>query len=328
MAQFIIGSPLRNLAREHESLRNVLWRLDYALVWSLHALLRALPIDLSSQAGHRLGRWIGALMKKKSGIFRENFAIAFPEKSAAELDALVAASWGQAGRVLAEYAHLPTIIRDTTRLHIEVCEEAAIFADPAKPAVFVTAHMSNWEVIGCAMSRLGIPSATLYSPPTNPLLDRLLMDSRTAMDCKLVARDNSARLLMKALKSGRSASMVMDRRVDDGKGVAFFGEEKLSTIVPAKLALKFDCDMIPVQTVRQKDASFKVIFYPPIRPASDEQDENTQALNMTEQAHQLFEQWITTSPQDWFCSKRLWPRGTLTQRQERNRGASINSHAA
>lgn len=327
MAQFIIGSPLRNLAREHESLRNILWRLDYALVWTLQKLLQILPIDLSSAVGHRLGRWIGALMKSKSAIFRENYAIAFPDRSGAELDALVTDSWGQAGRVLAEYAHLPTILQDSSRLHIEVCEEAVTFADPSKPAVFVTAHMSNWEVIGCAMSKLGIPSATLYSPPTNPLLDRLLMDSRSAMDCQLIARDNSARLLMKAIKAGRSASMVMDRRVDDGKAIKFFGEEKLSTIVPAKLALKFDCDMIPVQTVRQKDASFKIIFHPPVRPASTAQDENAQALDMIEQVHQLFEQWITTTPQDWFCSKRLWPRGTLTQQQERNRGASIDTNA-
>lgn len=328
MAEFIIGSPLRNLAREHATLRSILWRIDYALVWTLQKLLQALPIDLSSRAGHRLGRWIGAFMKRKSAIFHENFAIAFPDKSDSELDALVAAAWGQAGRVLAEYAHLPAILREPSRLQIELCEEAATFADPAQPAVFVTAHMSNWEVIGCAMSKLGIPSATLYSPPTNPMLDRLLMDSRSAMDCQLIARDNSARLLMRAIKEGRSASMVMDRRVDDGKPVTFFGEEKLSTIVPAKLALKFDCDMIPVQTIRQKDASFKVIFHPPIRPASTGQDENTEALDMIEQVHRLFEQWITDSPEDWFCSKRLWPRGTRKQQQERNRGASIDSHAA
>lgn len=328
MAEFIIGSPLRNLAREHETLRNILWRIDYALVWTLQKCLQALPVDLSSGAGYRLGRWVGALMKRKSGIFRENYAIAFPEKSAAELDALVRGSWGQAGRVLAEYAHLPTILRDSSRLQIALCEEAPTFADPSQPAVFVTAHMSNWEVIGCAMRKLGIPSATLYSPPTNPLLDRLLMESRSAMDCKLIARDNSARLLMRAMKEGRSASMVMDRRVDDGKAIRFFGEEKLSTLVPAKLALKFDCDMIPVQAVRQKDASFKVIFHPPIRPASPEQDENAQALDMIEQVHGLFEQWITDSPEDWFCSKRLWPRDTLQQQQERNRGASNNSHAA
>ena len=36
--------------------------------------------------------------------------------------------------------------------------------------------------------------------------------------------------------------MVMDRRVDDGKPVNFFGKDKPSTILPARLAIKFDLD--------------------------------------------------------------------------------------
>ena len=53
MAEFIIGSPLRNLAREHEALRHFLWRVDYALVWSIQKILQLLPIDLSSRTARR-----------------------------------------------------------------------------------------------------------------------------------------------------------------------------------------------------------------------------------------------------------------------------------
>lgn len=328
MAEFIVGSPLRNLAREHETLRHFLWRVDYALVWSVQKILQSLPIDLSSRTGHRLGCWIGSLMKRKTDIYRENFAIAFPDKSAVELDKLVTDAWGQAGRILAEYAHLETIARNPNRLQIEILQEIETFADPARPAVFVAAHLSNWEVIGAAMARLGVPNATLYSPPTNPLLDRLLLDSRSALNCKLLPRDNSARSLMRALKEGRSAAMVMDRRVDEGKSVRFFGHDKMSTVMPAKLALKFNCDLVPAQVVRMQDASFRVIFHPPIHTSVPDQDENAQAIDMIAQVHALFEQWISQNPQDWFCSKRLWPRGTLEQPEERSSDADIDSHAA
>ncbi len=328
MAEFILGSPLRNLARDNETLRNILWRADYALVWSLQKLLRLLPVDLSSRAGSRLGRWIGALMKRKSAIYRENFAVAFPELSAAELDALVADAWGQAGRILAEYAHLPTIIEDPERVTIEICGDAPVFRDASKPAIFVAAHLGNWEVIGSTMGRMGIPSATLYSPPTNPLLERLLFDSRRALDCTLIPRDNSARMLVRAIKEGRSVSMVMDRRVDDGTAIPFFGEDKLSTLVPAKLALKLNCDLIPIRIYRGKDAHFHVVFQEAIEARNPDADENDRAIDMITQVHTLFEQWITETPSDWFCSKRLWPRGTLKHRQERDLGAKPDSHAA
>jgi len=330
VAQFILGSPLRNLARDNQTLRQLLWRADYVLIWTLQWLLRLLPVDLSSRAGYRLGRWIGALMKHKSAIYRENFAVAFPDISSEELDQLVASAWGQAGRILAEYAHLPTIIDDTTRVEVEGTEVSPVFTDAPSQAVFVAAHLGNWDIIGSTIAGLGIPGATLYSPPTNPPLDRLLFDSRRALDCTLIPRDNSARALMRALKEGRSVSMVMDRRVDDGSPVTFFGEPKLSTLVPAKLALKRGCDLIPVRIERIQDARFRVVFQTPIKPRAPvaNADESAQAVDMIEQVHALFEQWIRETPQDWFCSKRLWPRGTLKHRQERSHGASINSHAA
>lgn len=328
MAEFILGSPLRNLARDHETLRKCLWRADYALVWTLQKLLRLMPVDLSSRAGYRLGRWIGALMKRKSAIYRENFAVAFPDMTAEALDALVADAWGQAGRILAEYAHLPTIIGDPERVTIEIRGDSPVFRDASRPAIFVAAHLGNWEVIGSTMGRMGIPSATLYSPPTNPYLERLLFDSRRALDCTLIPRDNSARLLVRAVKEGRSVSMVMDRRVDDGTAIEFFGEDKLSTLVPAKLALKMNCDLIPIRIYRLKDARFRVVFQEAIEPRNPGADENDQAIDMITQVHTLFEQWITETPRDWFCSKRLWPRDTLTHRQERELAAKLDSHAA
>ena len=138
----------------------------------------------------------------------------------------------------------------------------------------MTAHQSNWEVVCSAMAKLGIPNASLYSPPTNPLLDRMLLESRRALNCELLPRENSARLLMRALKQGQTAAMVMDRRVDDGKPIRFFGRDKLSTIMPARLALKFNCDLVPVQVERLQDAHYRVTFHPPVRPRDTSVERN------------------------------------------------------
>lgn len=308
MAEFIIGSPLRKLAREHEPLRQFLWRLDYGLLWLLEKVLVAFPVDFASRVGARLGGFIGPLMKRKTAIFRENFATAFPDLSEQALDRLVHDAWARAGRVLAEYPHLAELQEGEQRMQIEIRERIPTYDHPERPCVVVTAHQSNWEVVAASMAKLGIPNASLYSPPTNPMLDRLLLESRQALNCQLLPRDNSARLLMRALKQGRTAAMVMDRRVDEGKPIRFFGHDKLSTVMPAKLALKFDCPMVPVQVIRLQDAHFRVIYHAPITPRCPDADENTQAVDMIQQVHELFEQWIRDKPQDWFCSKRLWPK--------------------
>jgi len=331
VAEFIIGNPLRKWARKYPLLQQALWRLDYALLWSLQGLLRWLPVDLSSRLGHRIGAFVGPLMGRKNAIIRDNMAIAFPHLNATDLDALVRRVWGRAGRILAEYPHLATIGHEPGRLQIEIRQAIPTYADPARPAVMISAHLSNWEICALALAKLGIPNASLYSPPTNPHLDRLLLESRRALGCELLPRDNSARALVRALHHGRSIGIIIDRRVDEGKPVSFFERDKTSTLMPAKLALRHACDFVPIQVIRLEDARYQVIFHPPIRPVDDGADAETQALDMTRQAHQLFEQWIKGNPQDWFCSKRLWPKARKTKlpvTEEAPRGAHIDSHAA
>jgi KDO2-lipid IV(A) lauroyltransferase len=328
VAEFIVGNPLRKWARNHRVLREVLWRLDFVVIWLVTKLARLLPVDAASRFGDRLGSWIGPRLTRKSAIYRANLAIAFPDLSAAELDELVIRAWGRSGRVMAEYPHLSTILAEDARLQIVIREPIETYKNPARPCVMVTAHQSNWEVACAAMAKLHIPNATLYSPPTNPLLDRMLLESRRVLKCELLPRENSVRLLMRALKRGQTAAMVMDRRVDDGKPVKFFGRDKLSTIIPAKLALKFQCDLVPVQVERLQDAHFRVTFHPPVRPRDTLVDETTQAIDMIQQVHHQFEEWIRQQPEDWFCSKRLWPKGNKQQTKEAGGYADTDSYAA
>lgn len=331
MAEFILGSPLRPLARRYEPLRKLLWRLDYGMLWLLQKVMQTLPVDLSSRLGARIGGVIGPMMRGKSKMFRDNFAVAFPELSESELDALVRQAWRNAGRVLGEYPHLKSILEDPDRLQIEIRHPVPVFEDTARPFVAVAAHLANWEVTGSAMARLGIPNAGLYSPPTNPLLDKMLRDSRAALNSELVPRDNSARRLMRALQQGRSVGIIVDRRVNEGHPIRFFGHDKESSLMPAKLALKFDSELTPLQVQRTGDARYRVIFHPPITPSDPDADENEQAVDMTQQLHGLFEAWIRENPADWFCSKRMWgmlKKGKMNTTQESGTDADIDSYAA
>ena len=329
MAEFIVGNSLRKLAREHPLLQRLLWRLDYAFIWLLIWLARRMPIDAASRFGEKVGAWIGPKLKRKTAIFRTNLALAFPHLDERQLDQLVKKAWGRAGRVMAEYPHLDTLLADDDRITIEIREPIVTYSDPSKPCIMVSAHQSNWEVACSAMAKMGMPNASLYSPPTNPLLDRMLLESRQALNCELLPRDNSARLLMRALKEGRTVGMVMDRRVDDGKPIRFFGHDKNSTIMPARLALKHHCDLVPIQILRREDARYHVIFHPPVRPRNPEADETAQAIDMIQQVHEHFENWIRQNPADWFCSKRLWPKNpVLHQPEVDGSDADIDSYAA
>ena len=330
MAEFIVGNPLRKVARRHPWLQRALWRIDFALVWVLVKLFALVPVDRASRIGERVGRWVGPRLRRKSAIYRENMRLAFPELSEEELENRVRNAWGRVGRILAEYPHLATILDEDERLEIVIDEPVGpLGGDKAGPCVVVSAHLSNWEVVCSAMARLGMPNASLYSPPTNPYLDNMLAESRQALLCKLLPRDNSSRLLMRALKEGRTVGMVMDRRVDEGHPIRFFGQEKLSTLIPARLALKFDCPLVPAEVERIEDARYRVTFHAPVRPRNPEATETERAVDMIEQLHQHFESWIRRHPEDWFCSKRLWDKNaSVSAADPDKKDASLESYAA
>jgi len=273
-------------------------------------LFRLLPVEWASTLGAKGGAIIGPLTRRKTAIMEENYRIAFPEKSPREIKGLVKACWSSAGRVLSEFPHLDRIINDRAdqRLEVVVRDPDLTFRDRSGPAVVVGAHLSNWELIESALGRLGIENSALYTPLSNPWLDRLLRESRAALNCELLPRDNCARLLVERLKAGRTVAMLVDRPVGGDKAIPFFDRGKFTTILPAKLALNFGCDLIPAQAERIKGAHFRVTFHPPVRPANPGDCKNDQALDMMRQVHQLFESWIRQRPEDWICSTRVWPK--------------------
>jgi KDO2-lipid IV(A) lauroyltransferase len=92
--------------------------------------------------------------------------------------------------------------------------------------------------------------------------------------------------------------------------------------------LKFNCDLVPAQVERLQDARYRVTFHPPVRPGNPDDPETARAIDMTQQVHNQFESWIRQRPEDWFCSKRLWPKGKIDQTEEAGSDADIDSYAA
>ena len=276
------------------------------LVWRLASLV---PVDRVSAFGCRIARIFGPFLPKHQKI-ADNLAIAFPEKSNEEIEALTRDSWGSFGKVFAEYPHLDTIIvrEASERLEIVVKGDIQSIRDGSKPAVFVEPHLANWELAASVARILGIPLTVIYNPEANPWVTEMLQRKRSVLGCKFVANSEGLRPLVRELSHGRSIGFLIDRRVDSGEFVPFFGREALMTVGPARLALKFGCPLIPVRIERLRGARFTVTVHEPIEPDEAGADDFEKAMHMTRKVYALFETWIRERPDQWFCPKRMWPK--------------------
>jgi Kdo2-lipid IVA lauroyltransferase/acyltransferase len=309
MARLILGNSFNKAVKRLPSLQHFLWAVEAAVFGSFLGISRRLSPERASALGRRLFRGIGPRLDK-TRIFRRNLSLAFPEKTADEIEALIREIWGNLGAVLAEYPHLPSyaVAGQPERLEIVINNESPVFQHTGKAAVFVSAHLANWEIPLASAIRLGLSVSVLYTPLQNPWLDRMLYKARARMGINMLPRDSGIRTLVRELGNGRSIGLLVDQRVDSGEPVPFFGLEMNTSTTPARLALRYHCDLIPIRVQRLGSARFRVSFEKPISPSGGITDEHRKVLDMTRQLNGLFETWIREQPQDWLCSRRRWSK--------------------
>ena len=67
------------------------------------------------------------------------------------------------------------------------------------------------------------------------------------------------------MKKKHSIALMVDQRLGESERYPFFNKSAHTTTLPAQLALKFDCDIIPVYLERNKDNFFAIDGGKPVR---------------------------------------------------------------
>lgn len=313
MARILVGKnkTLRSWTERWPGLNDFFWRIEACFFAAFLWFCRRLSPTGASAFGRRLMTWAGPRQSKHKHVIR-NLCVAFPDKSDAEIARIGAAVWGNMGAIFAEYAQLDVICRE--RLDIIIDPAIRTFSNPQEQqAVFVSAHFGNWELLAAAISSQEVPITAVFTPIQNPRIDAQLARAREHLGCNLLPRDESMRPLIKELAQGRSIGLVMDQRVDSGHPVEMFGVEKQTTLIPARLAMRFDAELVACRCDRLDNGRFQITFFAPITADDPEADELTRAVQMSRKVNAMYEQWISEAPQDWFCTNRRWPKEAVAR---------------
>ncbi|MBS0332882.1 MAG: lipid A biosynthesis acyltransferase, partial [Proteobacteria bacterium] len=156
-----------------------------ALVWHIEAwaydfaqfLARRFPIDAVSDFGAWVFRTFGPLTSKHA-IAETNLRIVFPEASDAEIARLLRAQWEEAGRWIAEFPILDRIAAEPGRVIVEHLERLSARSGPAGPAVLISGHFSNFDVMAVAIVRSGVKCQVTYRATNNPYINDRIVEKR------------------------------------------------------------------------------------------------------------------------------------------------------
>ena len=284
-----------------------------ALAVALLKGLRSVNPDRMADGAGWVMRTIGPLLPEQH-IARANLEAAFPEKSAAEIERILRASWDNLGRMGAEFANLDRL----WNFDLEHPERGRIKSDQAnidrflrlandgKPALIFSAHLGNWELPAISAATYGIDSAVLYRKPNIAGVDRWLRETRTASMGELISASLDAPLkLAEALERGAHVGMLVDQYYRRGVPVTFFGRRTMANPLLARLAQHFDCPIHGVRIVRLPDHTFRGDMTEQIAPARDTQGKIDVAGTM-QIITSVVEGWIREHPEQWLWQHRRW----------------------
>jgi len=273
----------------------------------LFGALGLLPIDWASALGGALGRRLGPFLgiSKRARI---NLRRAFPDLPPAGIEQIVIGMWDNLGRVAAEYPHLRKIrvFAPGGRVETHGLEHIDRAVAAGRRMIIFSGHIANWEIAALAAAQYGITVAQIYRAANNPLVDRLVARFRGDRGEFIPKGAVAARRAFAALSRGEHLTLLADQKLNDGIPVRFFGRPAMTAPALAILALRFDCEVLPVRVERLGGARFRLTVFPPL-PLPRSGDLQGDVAELMARVNATLETWIRQRPELWLWVHRRWP---------------------
>src|SRR4029077_1724840 len=133
-----------------------------------------------------------------------NLRLAFPEWSDTQCQTVIRGMVRQLGWMGAEFARFPRYTKENIErvVLLEGFEHFASAQARGKGVLFLTGHMSAWELAPFAQALFGNPLHFLLRPIDNELVDALITKYRCLGGNLPIEKNQSARAVLKVLGDG------------------------------------------------------------------------------------------------------------------------------
>jgi len=283
---------------------------EYAAVWGVLKFLSVLSRSVSRTFAAGLARFLLACSPRLQHVAMTNLRIAFPDWSDAQRRAVIRGMAQQIGWMAAEFAHFPrltpqNISQIVSRQGFEHFEAARA---RGRGVIFLTGHMSAWELAPFAQALYGQPLSFLARGIANGRIDALVNRYRCLSGNQPIEKNNSARAVLRVLGEGGTVGILADQNtsVDEGVFVDFFGVPACATTGLARVARHTGAAVLP-GFLHWNAASCKyVLKFEPALPFQVTQDEEADIRANTALCARVIENYIRAYPEQWFWLHKRW----------------------
>src|SRR6202158_2421773 len=278
-------------------------RIEYAAAWLVLHAVSLLPRCPARAVGAGVAGLLYACRPKLARAGLLNLQLAFPDGSDAQRRATLRRLVRHIGWMAGEFSQFPRYTREGLEEIVirEGYEHFAAAQSRGKGVIFLTGHMSAWELAPFAQALYGDPLHFRVRPIDNPRVDALITKYRCLNGNQPIDKSQSARAVLKVLAAKGTVGILADQntQVTEGVFVDFFGIPACTTAGLARFALHTCAAVVPV-FVHWDDATrkYRLCFEPQvglIRTGEDATDirENTQRFT------RVIEDYVRRHPDQW-----------------------------
>src|SRR5579863_93076 len=285
-------------------------RLEYFAAWAGLRLLGFVPRSMARYFGARFAAIVYALQPRLHRVAQCNLEIAFPEWSESQRDHAIRGMVRQIGWMVGEFSQFPKYTREAIE-KIVVIDGAENFAEAqgrGEGVLFLTGHMSAWELAPFAHALYGHPLHFLVRPIANRRVDDLINSYRCRSGNRPIDKNRAARAMLRFLGEGGTVGILSDHNtaLDEGVFVDFFGVPASTTSGLARVALRTNAAVVPgFLCWDERLHKYRLQFGRAVELARSGNEEEDVREN-TARFARVIESYVRAHPDQWLWIHKRW----------------------
>jgi KDO2-lipid IV(A) lauroyltransferase len=283
--------------------------MEYGALRAFSGALSLVGVRAASRAAGAFTELGYSPLGIRRGVTERQIGAAFPEWTAAQVEAVARESYRNLGRVAIEATLLS---RGTAQDVLDLFGPSPTWriAQEAHARghglIVMAGHLGNWELSGAYIAARGIPLHAIARGMANPLSDAYFRRTRERLGMYIVHDRDAVRRVPRVLRDGEAAGFISDQATVGlaSTFVPFFGRPAKTPRGAAVFALRAEHPVVMAHAVRQPGDRYELVVeeIPVVRTGDHERDGQDVMLRFSE----ALERMVRRYPGQYFWQHRRW----------------------
>tara|TARA_B100000029_G_scaffold139059_1_gene134134 strand:- start:6811 stop:7677 length:867 start_codon:yes stop_codon:yes gene_type:complete len=280
--------------------------IQFFFIIVLFLIFKIIGYKNASNFGSKIGRIFGKIIKsdkiilKNLNIIQNSLDLKIDSK-----DKIVNEVFSNYGRILSDYVYLSHFKNGSLKKNVNIIGNNYLeeIKSKNKRVVFISGHFNNFELMAMFIDSAGINLAAIYRPLNNIFLNKIMENIRLKHICsnQIKKGKSGTREILNYLNKNYSIALMIDQRVTEGIKSDLFGKPAFTTTIPAQIAKKFDCEIVPVHIERYENIKFNLTIDEPIKFSN-----NLSIEEISLKLNKILEKMILKNPSQWILTHNRW----------------------